>query len=72
MTRDEFRRRTKTLALEVIRLADTLPRGRATDVIARQLLRSATSTGSSVESGSGAACRARKPFGPGRISTGGC
>ncbi|MFO7638676.1 MAG: four helix bundle protein [bacterium] len=55
MTRDEFRRRTKTLALEVIRLADTLPRGRATDVIARQLLRSATSVGANYC----AACRYR-------------
>ena len=41
----EFKRRTKRLGLRVIRLVEALPRGRTSDVIGRQLLRSATSVG---------------------------
>jgi len=55
MNQDEFKARTKALGLEVIRLVDALPRSRAADVIARQLLRSATSVGANYR----AACRAR-------------
>lgn len=47
--------RTKALALRVIRMAETLPRGHATDVIARQAIRSATSVAANYR----AACRAR-------------
>ena len=43
--REELRDRTKAFALRVIRLVDSLPKTRAADVIARQLLRSATSVG---------------------------
>ncbi len=39
----DLRDRTKAFALRVIRLVESLPRGRTADVIGRQLLRSATS-----------------------------
>ena len=51
----EFKRRTKLLGLRVIRLVEALPRGRSSDVIGRQLLRSATSVGANYR----AACRAK-------------
>jgi four helix bundle protein len=50
-----FRLRTKNFALEVFKLIDTLPRSRAGDVIAAQLLRSSTSVGANYR----AACRAK-------------
>ena len=56
MNEEEFKRRTKTLGLQVIRLVEGLPKGRTADVIGRQLLRSATS---SVGANYRAACRAR-------------
>ena len=43
------------MALRVIKLVEALPSGRATDVIARQLMRSATSIGANYR----AACRGR-------------
>lgn len=55
MTPDELKQRTKALALRVLRLVDSLPRGRAGDVIGRQLLRSATGIGANYRS----ACRSR-------------
>ncbi len=55
MDEQEFKDRTKKLALRVIRLVGALPRGRTEDVIGRQLLRSATSVGANYR----AACRAR-------------
>ena len=55
MAGEDIRERTKLFALRVIRLVSTLPRDRATDVIARQLLRCATSVGANYR----AACRAR-------------
>jgi four helix bundle protein len=54
---DQFKRRTKTLASRVLKLVDALPRTRSSDVLARQLLRSATSVGANYR----AACRARSP-----------
>ena len=42
--------RTKAFALRVIRLVDGLPRGRSSDVIGRQLLRSACSVGANYRS----------------------
>jgi four helix bundle protein len=51
----EFKRRTKALGLDVIRLVESLPRRRAADVVGRQLLRSATSVGANYR----AACRGR-------------
>jgi four helix bundle protein len=55
MDEREFKDRTKMLALRVIRLVEALPRSRTSDVIGRQLLRSATSVGANYR----AACRAR-------------
>jgi four helix bundle protein len=52
---EELKRRTKSFALRVIRLIDSLPKGRTGDVIGRQLLRAATSVGANYR----AACRAR-------------
>lgn len=43
--KEELEQRTKYFALAVIRLAAGLPRDRAADVLARQLLRSGTSIG---------------------------
>ena len=37
-----FKARTKKLAIEIIKQVDKLPRSLATDVIARQLIRSGT------------------------------
>ena len=50
-----FKRRTKQFALRVIELVDALPKTPATNVIGRQLLRSATSVGANYR----AACRGR-------------
>jgi len=41
----DLEQRTKSFSLAVIKFADALPRNRASDVLARQLLRSATSIG---------------------------
>jgi len=50
-----FKKRTRNVALRVIKLVDTLPNSCAADVIGRQLLRSATSIGANYR----AACRSR-------------
>jgi four helix bundle protein len=50
-----FKKRTRNVALRVIKLVDALPNSRAVDVIGRQLLRSATSIGANYR----AACRSR-------------
>ncbi|HEX8228552.1 MAG TPA: four helix bundle protein [Chloroflexia bacterium] len=55
MDEHEFKKRTKRIALDAIRLVDSLPRGRSSDVIGKQLLRSATSIGANYR----AACRAK-------------
>ena len=55
MNEEQFKSRTKQLALRVIRLVETLPSNRTANVIGRQLLRSATSVGANYR----AACRAR-------------
>jgi len=52
---EELRQRTKNLALRIIRMSQQLPRSREADVIARQLIRCATSTAANYR----AACRAR-------------
>src|SRR5213080_2195310 len=41
----DLEQRTKCFSLAAIRFADALPRNRASDVLARQLLRAATSIG---------------------------
>jgi four helix bundle protein len=55
MDEQAFKRRTKTLALKAIEFFETLPKTRTTDVIGRQLLRSATSVGANYRS----ACRGK-------------
>jgi four helix bundle protein len=55
MTSEELKARTKAFALRVIKLVDAMPRSLAAQVIARQLLRSATSVGANYL----AACRAQ-------------
>jgi len=55
MEPEELKKRTKAFGLRVIRLVESLPRGRVTDVIGRQLLRSGTSVGAQYRS----ACRAK-------------
>ena len=55
MNEQEFKDRTKRLGIQVIRLLDTLPMERTTDVLAKQLLRAATSIGANYR----AACRGK-------------
>jgi four helix bundle protein len=55
MTPDELKKRTKQFALRVIQICDALPNSRAGNVIAGQLIRSATSVGANYR----AVCRAR-------------
>jgi four helix bundle protein len=57
MKKEDLTRRTRLLALGVIRLVESLPKGRIADVLGRQLLRSGTSVGANYRS----ACRARSP-----------
>ncbi len=52
---DELKKRTKQFALAVIRLVESLPPVKTSDVLGKQLLRSATSVGANYR----AACRAR-------------
>ena len=55
MTPDELKRRTKEFTIRIIRLAEALPRGRSSDVIAKQIIRCGSSVGANYRS----ACRAR-------------
>jgi four helix bundle protein len=55
MDEQQFRERTKKLALRIIRLVNSLPDSLTGDMIGRQLLRSGTSIGANYR----AACRAR-------------
>ena len=55
MDEASFKRRTKRLGLDAIRLACALPRHRFSDLLARQLVRSATSVGANYR----AACRSK-------------
>ena len=55
MTQEEMKMRTKQFALRVIRLVESLPNGKATNVIGNQLLRSGTSVGANYR----ASCRAK-------------
>ena len=43
MNKDDLKDRTKAFALRVIRLVESLPRKKSSDVLGKQLLRSATS-----------------------------
>ena len=51
----QFKQRTKNLALRIMKLVEALPNTRSADVLARQILRSATSIGANYR----AACRAK-------------
>jgi len=55
MNEEQFKSRTRQLALEIIGLVESLSRGRTADVIGRQLLRSGTSIGANYR----AACRGK-------------
>jgi four helix bundle protein len=55
MDEKTFKERTRRFAVRVIRLVEALPRSRSTDVIGKQLLRSATSVGANYRS----ACRGK-------------
>ena len=55
MDAEELCRRTKTLAVNVIIFVESLPRGRSTDVIGKELIRSAMSVAANYR----AACRSR-------------
>lgn len=55
MTPEELKKRTKEFALRCIKLAEALPKTRAGNIVAAQLIRSATSVGANYR----AACRAR-------------
>lgn len=55
MNADDLKQRTKSFALRVIRLVESLPDNRVCNVIGHQLLRSGTSVGANYR----AACRAR-------------
>jgi len=55
MNSEELKKRTKLFALRVVKLVDVLPKKLSSDVMARQLLRAATS----VAANNRAACRAR-------------
>jgi four helix bundle protein len=55
MDEQTFKDRTKKLALAVITMTEALPKTRPADIIARQIIRSATSIGANYR----AACRAK-------------
>lgn len=55
MTPELFKRKTRQVAIDVIRLVTSLPRTPASDVIGRQLMKCGTSIGANYR----AACRAR-------------
>src|SRR6185369_14505571 len=55
MTEQEFKKRTKDIAIRIIKLVDSLPGSKSSEVIGKQLLRSGTSVGANYR----AACRAK-------------
>jgi four helix bundle protein len=57
MSVSDLKLRTKEFTLRVVRLVESLPAGKTSDVIGRQLLRSGTSVGANYR----AACRGRSP-----------
>jgi four helix bundle protein len=57
MDEREFKRRTKAVALRVIRLVEALPKSKTAQTIGGQLLRSGTSVGANYR----AACRGKSP-----------
>lgn len=57
MNSQDLKQRTKSFALRIIKLVESLPRERVSDVLGKQILRSGTSVGSNYR----AACRAKSP-----------
>ena len=55
MNEEQFKARTRHLALEILSLVESLPRSQTAEVIGRQLLRSGTSIGANYR----AACRGK-------------
>jgi len=55
MNQNYLKEKTKSFALEIIKLVESIPRGRTADVNGRQLLDAGTSVGANYR----AACRAR-------------
>ena len=55
MNEHEFKNRTKNLALRVINLVNAMPKNQTSEIIGKQLLRSATSVGANYR----AACRGK-------------
>lgn len=55
MNKDDMKHRTRQFAIHIIRLVESLPKGRTDDVLGKQLLRSGTSVGANYR----AACRAK-------------
>jgi four helix bundle protein len=55
MDEQEFKNKTKNIALRIIRLVESLPNTNSAQIIGKQLLRSATSVGANYR----AACRAK-------------
>ena len=55
MNEQDFKRRTKHLALRVIRLVESMPRKQTAEIIGKQLLRAAMSVGANYR----AACRGK-------------
>ena len=58
MNREDFKKRTKRYALEVIRLVESVPEDRVSRVLGSQLLRSGTSVGANYRSSIRAKSRA--------------
>ncbi len=55
MNKDDMKQRTRQFAIRIIRLVESLPKGRTEAVLGKQLLRSGTSVGANYR----AACRAK-------------
>ena len=55
MDKTDLKLRTKSFALQIIKTVEILPKGKTSEVLSKQLLRSATSVGANYR----AACRAR-------------
>lgn len=55
MNAEMLKERSKSLAIRIIKLVEQLPRGQATEIIGRQLIKAVTSTAANYRS----ACRAR-------------
>jgi len=55
MNPDDFKNRTRALALRIIRLVEALPKSKTSDVVGRQLLRCGTSVSANYRS----VCRAK-------------